>query len=313
MNCFLSVDIGGTNIRAALFPEEGNTPLARKKIPTRGKSSPQERMKNLILEIWPSNANVAAIGISAPGPLDPKTGIIFSAPNIPEWKDLPLKTMFENEFHVSTAVGNDANMAALGEWKFGAGIGYHDLLYLTISTGIGGGVILQDRLVLGWKGLAGELGHFTVDPDGPICSCGKKGHLEALASGPAISRYAVDQIRKGRNSSLSGIENPTAKDISIAAANHDALAIEALVRAGEYIGKALADYLHVFNPAIIILGGGVSMSGPILINTIINTVYPNVISPHYTDGLVFTTAALGDDAGLLGALTLARMQIADGI
>lgn len=312
MKAYISVDIGGTNIRAAVFTEAEISPITRKKIPTRGNQLPQDRMVELIAEIWPGNYSVSAIGISAPGPLDPVSGMIFSAPNIPAWKNFPLKTYIEEKFHIPVVTGNDANMAALGEWKYGAGIGHHDILYLTISTGIGGGVIIGDQLILGCKGLAGELGHFTVDPDGPACGCGKKGHLEAMASGPAISRYVIDQINKGRFSSLPNSLSITTRDIALAASQGDGLAIEALTRAGEYIGKALADYLHVFNPSIIILGGGVSFSGPVLIETIRKAVYQNVISPQYTEDLIFTTAALGDDAGLLGALTLARMEFSHG-
>ena len=306
------MDIGGTNIRAGVFPENGNTPITLKKIPTRGPETAQERAIRLISELWPKEHTVIALGITAPGPVDPRNGVVYSAPNIPDWRNLPLKSIISGNFGVPVSIGNDANMAALGEWKFGAGQGHHDILYLTISTGIGGGVILEDRLLLGWQGLASELGHVTVEPNGPLCNCGQMGHLEAVASGPAISRYVSTQIVNGRPSLLAGSSSLSAEKIAQAALKGDELAIEALKRAGEFIGNALADFLHVFNPSIIILGGGVSRSGKFFIDTIRNAIYQRVFSPQYTFNLKITTAALADDAGLLGALALARLNTPPG-
>jgi glucokinase len=244
--------------------------------------------------------------MAAPGPTNPFVGVIYTAPNIPGWEKLPLAQIVSERFHVPAALGNDANMAALGEWRYGAGQGHHDLLYMTISTGIGGGVIIGDRLLLGVNGLAAEIGHVTVDPNGPMCSCGHRGHLEALASGTAIANYVNEQLANGVPSSLSEIASPTGRDISMAAEQGDPLAKSALSRAGTYIGKALADYLHIYNPSIIILGGGVSRSGSFVIEPLRAALAENIMSPEYMHGLVVTTAALGDDAGLLGALTLAQ-------
>ncbi len=249
---------------------------------------------------------VCGIGIAAPGPINPQVGIIYSAPNIPGWEQLPLAQILQERFNVPTRLGNDANLAALGEWRYGAGKGHHHLLYLTISTGIGGGVICDDQLLLGHHGLAAELGHVTVLPDGPLCGCGHRGHLEAVASGTAIARYVAEQLAQGVPSSLAEFSNPTGRDISMAAENGDPLAKASLARAGTFIGYALADYLHIFNPSIIILGGGVSRSGPFLIEPLRTSIAQRIISPEYLHGLVITTAALGDDSGLLGALALAE-------
>ena len=149
-----------------------------------------------------------------------------------------------DRFNVPVVVGNDANMAAVGEWRYGAGVGHHNLVFLTISTGIGGGVILDDRLVLGERGLAAELGHITVIPDGPLCGCGHRGHIEALSSGTAIARYVSEQLAEGRKSIIKPDPHPTARDVSFAAANGDELAIEAMTRAGKFLGQMIADYLH---------------------------------------------------------------------
>jgi glucokinase len=311
MKVYYAIDIGGTNIRIATFPVDGIQPLHLKKISTFGKTSVINRLSQLIMDQKRDDEDVIAIGIDAPGPVDSKNGIIFSCPNIREWVNLPLKNLMEKQFSVPIALGNDANMAALGEWYFGAGKGFHDLVYITISTGIGGGVILDDQLLLGSKGLAGELGHFTVVPDGPLCSCGQLGHLEALASGPAIAKYVAAQISAGRASVLSNASLPSAKDIGIAAHAGDELARESIQRAGKYIGRAIADYLHVYNPSIVILGGGVTQSGEILLEPIRVAVEKYVMSPVYLEDLLITTAQLGDNAGLLGVLSLARKNFPD--
>lgn len=307
MDTNIAVDIGGTQIRVAVYPKGGQHPIKQKRIPTQGNNhSALERLTDLLAELWPVNDRVCAIGMAAPGPINPQLGIIYSAPNIPGWERLPLAQILHDRFHVPVKLGNDANLAALGEWRYGAGQGHHDLLYMTISTGIGGGVICDDRLLLGVHGLAGELGHVTVLPDGPLCGCGHRGHLEALASGTAIARYVTEQLAQGVPSSLSEFSNPTGRDISMAAEQGDPLAKSALERAGRFIGYALGDYLHIFNPSIIILGGGVSRSGPLLLEPLRAAIAERVISPEYLHGLVINTAALGDDAGLMGALVLAE-------
>ena len=318
MDTYIAIDIGGTQIRAAVYSatEKQRTgseirPVKQKRIPTQGKDAmPLDRLINLIAEIWPAGDTVRSIGVATPGPNNPQLGIIYRAPNIPGWDDLPIVQILQDRFHVPVLLGNDANLAALGEWKFGAGQGHHHLLYVTISTGIGGGVIIDDRMLLGSQGLAGELGHVTADPNGPMCSCGHRGHLEAFASGTAIMRYVAEQLAQGVPSSLSELSNPTGRDISMAAENGDPLAKAALARAGTYMGRALADYLHIFNPTIIILGGGVSRSGSFLIEPLRAAMLETIISPEYMHGLVITTAALGDDAGLLGALVLAQLNAA---
>jgi glucokinase len=308
MGKYIAVDIGGTRLRVAVYAEDQIKPLKQERIPTQGPGGPMERLVNLIKDLWPVDDDVLAIGAAAPGPLNPKTGVLYRAPNIPGWDNLPLRKTLEDAFNVPVAVGNDANMAALGECRFGAGRGHSDLIYITISTGIGGGVMLDDRLVLGAKGLAAEIGHVTVVPNGPLCGCGKRGHLESVASGTAIARWMREQIASGRSSSLSGLKSISAKDVAEAADHGDALAIQAMTQAGTFMGVALADYMHIFNPTMVILGGGVSRSGPHYMDPMREALQAHVISPQYLDDLEITLAALGDDAGLLGTLELAHMR-----
>lgn len=307
MDYYIAVDIGGTQLRAALYPEGEQKAVSQKRIPTQTKDqSPVDRLLELIKNIMPSQGKVKAIGMAAPGPINPKTGILYAAPNIPGWVNLPLAQIVQDRFKVPTLLGNDANLAAMGEWKFGAGRGYQHLLYMTVSTGIGGGVIEEGKLLLGYKGLAAEIGHITVDPNGPMCGCGQRGHLEALASGTAIARYVSEQLASGVPSSMAELPAVTARDVSLAAEQGDPLAREALARAGRYLGRAIADFLHLFNPQIVIIGGGVSRSGRYFLDPLRNSIAEYVISPEYLHGLVVTTASLGDDAGLLGALALAQ-------
>jgi glucokinase len=232
---------------------------------------------------------------------------VLATPNIPEWLDFPLTEKLSQRFGVPAHLDNDANLAALGEWKFGAGQGHHNLLYLTISTGIGGGVIINDRILHGHHGLAAELGHVTVLAGGPVCSCGFKGHLEALAAGPAIVRYVREQLEAGVKSELRSVDELNARDVAEAAKQGDALAKSAYQRAGEYLGVGVASFLHTFDPSIVILGGGVTQSGTLLLKPFEASLREHTFNPRYLENLIITTAALGDDAGLLGALALAQM------
>lgn len=309
MDYFIAVDIGGTQIRGACFQGNSQVPDKVSRIRTHGpENTPLERLISLLESLWP-DGNVAGVGVAAPGPLDPFRGIVIEAPNIPGWVNLPLQQHLQDRFKVPVALGNDANLAALGEWKFGAGRGFHHLIYITVSTGIGGGVIIDDKLLLGERGLAAELGHVTILPDGPICSCGQPGHVEALASGPALARWAQQEIQNGVVSILPSGKDLTAKDIGEAAQKGDHLAISALARAGYYLGLALANYMMIFNPSLVILGGGVSQTGRFLFEPLKDTLLKHVMSPDYVNNLTITKAALGDDVGLMGALALAHTLI----
>jgi glucokinase len=309
MGCIVAVDIGGTQLRIALYPLTGTKPLTIQQAASRGlETGILERLTALIDSVWPEGP-VDAIAVAVPGPTNPRTGIVISTPNIPAWKQYPLAELLNNKYHVPVFLGNDANLAALGEWKYGSGQGHHNLVYITISTGIGGGVICNDMLIEGWNGMASELGHVTVFPGGPNCSCGVPGHLEAVASGPAIARYVSAQITSGRKSSLgSGVEF-NARDIYDAARMGDELAEEAFNRAGKYIGQAMADFLHMYNPSILIFGGGVSQSGRFILDPIKESMRLNIMNKAYLDGLEIAIAKLGDEAGLLGALAYAHIRM----
>ncbi len=311
MGAIIAVDIGGTHLRAALYEPDNTTPIVHHRVETQAdKPGVYERLQALIESVWPKDRQVEAIGVASPGPLDPHTGYILKTPNITEWHNFPLAPNLSDHFHVPAFLDNDAKLAALGEWKFGAGRGHHFMLYLTVSTGVGGGVIMGDHLVRGYHGLATELGHTTIDPDGPLCSCGFPGHLESFSSGPAIVRYVLSELQAGANSSLRPDQNLTARIVADAAFHGDALAVSAYRRAGEYLGIAVANFLAAFDPSIVIFGGGVSQVGPLLFDSFHATLKKRVFHPRYLEGLKIEMAALGDDAGLLGALALAQISLA---
>ncbi len=307
MNYHIAVDIGGTTIRVALFASNSELPVRVERTATFGKNSkPIDRLYALIEKIWPDEGIVHAMGVAVPGYLDPETGVVLSAPNIQGWVKFPLLRMLQDRFPTTVMLGNDANLAAMGEWKYGAGRGYKNVLYLTISTGIGGGVIVNDNLLTGAHGLAAELGHVTILPGGPPCSCGQNGHLEALSSGTAIALYVKEKLVLGVPSSLQDNNSISAYEVALAAESGDALALEALDRAADYLGMALANFLHIFNPSIIILGGGVLRSGSRFLEKTRRSLALHVITPAYLSDFQMTTSLLGDDSGLMGALAIAR-------
>lgn len=294
-------------MRAASYTTKSTDPILYNQISTRSEGIPvEDRLVNLIESVWPEDYEIKAIAAACPGPMDSINGIIVAPPNIPEWRYFPLEEFLETTFSVPVALNNDANLAAYGEWYFGAGKGCSDLIYLTISTGIGAGIILNNKLFVGAGGYGAEIGHTTIDFNGPACSCGQKGHLEAIASGPSIVRWVKAQLADESLKEHFPEGELTAKLVSDAAESGNELALAAYNRAGKYIGLAIADLLHIFNVSVIIIGGGVSRAGDILFDPIRQSVKEFVISDVFLEDLQILPAALGDDSGLMGALVLSR-------
>jgi len=309
MSLIVAVDIGGTHIRAAAYEPDSINPLAHQRTRSYAtESGVFDRLVQAIEAVW-QPGKVDAIGIASPGPLDPHTGMILDTPNIPEWVNFPVGPKLCDHFGVPVYLDNDANMAALAEWVYGAGKGHDHLIYLTISTGIGGGVISNGHLLQGFRGMGAELGHMIVDPEGPRCGCGGYGHIESFSSGPAIARYANEQLNAGVKSSLQTQTKLSAAQVADAAFQGDALALSAFERAGFYLGIAVANYLAIFDPSILVFGGGVSQAGELLFKPFRESLQKHVFHPHYLDDLIITKAAMGDNAGLLGALALARLAV----
>jgi glucokinase len=307
----IAVDLGGTQVRAALCDTSGHI-LNRTSQPADAAEGPDAVFARIVASTrtvagdW---ARVRAIGVSAAGPLDPWRGVVLESPNLPGMIDFPMKARLEAEFHLPAFVGNDANLAALGEHRYGAGRGVAHMIYMTISTGIGGGIIADNELFLGWRGLAGEVGHQTLDVNGPQCNCGNIGCLEALAAGPAIERDAREALRAGRESTMrvlvSGdLDKITGATVAQAARAGDTLARDLLERAGYYIGLGMVNLLHNFDTQLFVLGGGVAINDwdflyPQMIATLQKHAFPSM-----SRDVLIVPAQLGDDAGVLGAVAL---------
>jgi glucokinase len=307
----VGVDLGGTQIRAVVQDERGQI-VARAATLTRagdGRDAVIGRILDCAREAVGSLSwrEIKGVGIGAPGPLDPWQGIVMQSPNLPGWVDVPLRQIISDALGVPTQLGNDANLAALGEYHFGAGRGVPDLIYMTISTGIGGGIITQGQLLLGAGGLAGEVGHQTLSEDGPPCGCGNVGCLEALAAGPAIGRMGREAAAAGRGARLlelagGNVEAIDAKVVAQAALAGDETACAIIRRSAVWIGIGLANLIHLFNPRLILLGGGVTHVGALLFDPIRATIARRAM-PSMREVRV-EAAALGDDVVLMGALAL---------
>ena len=306
----IGADLGGTLIRAIRTDLDGRK-LARAEIKTQAQEGPEAILGRIFEVIGQAcegtdPSEVLGIAIGAPGPVD-EQGRLFDPPNLPGLREVSLRERIQDRFQVPTFAGNDGNLAALGQLRFGAGQGLEHLIYMTIGTGIGGGIISHGKLVIGARGFAAEIGHQTLDPDGPICGCGQPGHLEALASGPSIARRARERLEAGASSTIEQYQEAgnelTGKSVTDAARHGDELALELLTEAATYIGLGLVNLIHILEPQRILLGGGVSQAGELLFEPIRQTVHDRVMSPVFR-GVEIQPAALGKDVGLMGAVAL---------
>lgn len=309
----LAVDLGGTKLLVGVVDRDGRV-LARQRIATpHGGPEPVARAIRDIARplrdaIGAAGASLAGVGVAVPGPTDHDRGVIYDPPNLAGWgRETAFGPLLARELGETVYVENDANAAALGEAWTGAGRGVRDLVYITISTGIGGGLILGGRLYRGANGTAGEIGHVIVDPEGPRCHCGNRGCLEVLASGTAIAGQAREAVARGAPTALSRLaarpEEITAESVAEAARGGDAIAAELYRRAGTRIGLVLSNLLALLNPSMIIVGGGVSKTGDLLFRPIRDVIGARVYPPPAL-GVSVVTAELGDDVGIIGAAAL---------
>jgi glucokinase len=265
----LALDIGGTKLAAGVVTGDGRV-LSRAVIPSHAEDGPWSMIdrhvdlgRQVVDEAGVPWSQLTGIGIACGGPLDPAGGIILSPPNLPGWDRIPLTDAMTERLGLPAIVENDATAGALAEWWYGAGRSrdVNDLVYLTISTGIGGGLVLDGRLYRGVAGNAGELGHLTVIYDGRQCGCGRRGCLEAYASGTNIAARAGEAIAAGGTSDLTALPRITAKDVAEHAASGDVLAGRIWDETTAMLGSAVANILDAFNPALVVLGGGVTRAG----------------------------------------------------
>ncbi|HMM27910.1 MAG: ROK family protein [Chloroflexota bacterium] len=301
----IGVDLGGTQVRAARFTPALDL-LDRWVEPTRaheGRDRVLARMLDVIARVMPDDpASVLGIGVSAPGPINPRTGIIVAPPNLPGWHNVPLRSIVEERFKCQTYLGNDANVAALAETTHGAAQGYKHVIYVTVSTGIGSGIIDEGRLVIGAQGLGAEAGHMIMLVGDRVST------LEKEAAGPAIARKAIARLQSGARSIIaervSDLREITAKVVGQAAADGDALAIELIAEAGRLVGLGLVTMMHLFNPQVIVVGGGVTKTGDLLFEPMRAAVREYVLDQAYCEHVPIIPAALGDNVALIGAAAL---------
>jgi glucokinase len=316
---FLAADIGGTKIMTALFSTAGEmlSRDVRPSLPAEGVDSTIARIVSAVEDSLGRQgltaAQLGAIGIACAGGVDSERGaVVTPSPAMPGWNDIPLGDILRRRFGERTFIVNDASAAALGEHLFGAGRGAANMVLFTLGTGIGGGIIIDGRLYLGARGGAGEFGHMTVEAGGPPCRCGNTGCLEMLASGRAVERDAIARLRRGENSLLNDIrhgkiEDVTAEQVGEAARRGDPLALAVLARAAEYLGIGMVNAVNIFNPEIIVIGGGMAGLGDLLIEPGRRLVAERAFSIS-SRSVRIVTAELGNEAGVYGAAAYARQQ-----
>lgn len=249
-----------------------------------------------------TRSDLAAVGIGVPGPVITEAGMVISPPIMPGWDRFPIRATLENMLGCPVTLNNDAELGALGEWAYGAGRGERNIAYIKVGSGIGAGLILNQQIYGGTTGAAGEIGHITIEENGPLCNCGNRGCLEAFAGGYAIAREAQAVIRSGKRTLLAEFppENINARMVAEAARRGDLYAQELLRRAGTHIGVALASLVNLFNPSMVIVGGGVAEAGDILTTPIRDAVLERAMRAS-AQSVRITTAMLGRRSVLIGA------------
>jgi glucokinase len=305
----VAADIGGTHLRAALVDEAGVV-RERRSTGTPSAATATSIIAEIIALLSAVAANATeppvAACLATPGLINADEGRVILAPNVAGFSNLVLTAPVQEALGIPTYIENDASAAALGEFRFGAGVGTRHLLHATLGTGIGGGIIIDGRLYRGAKGLAGEIGHVVLDPAGPRCNCGSRGCLESMVSGVAFAGRARRLIESGKSPvlhELAGYRDPTAEDLAHAA-QRGCQASEAEIRhGGHLLGLALGGLINVLNPDAVTLSGGLLAMGEMLLEPMHRAMYSIAYGP--ASGTIVRLSTLGDDAGLLGAAAVA--------
>jgi len=315
----LGVDLGGTKILTAVTNSQGKMLSHDHSITPAPKGheavirSILESARHALNQADVDISELTAVGIGAPGLSNPETGILLTSPNLPGWRDVPLRDIMQERLGKKTFLINDANAAALGEFYFGAARGIRNFIYITLSTGIGGGIIIDGKIYSGAIGAAGEVGHMTIDDEGPICNCGNRGCWETLASGTALAREARHRIKEGVATSIleyaeGDVEKVTAQVIHSAAEQGDSLAKELIARTGYYVGVGLANLINIFNPELIVIGGGLSNIGDMLLEPAFKVAEERAYKEAF-QAVRFASAGLGRNSGVLGAAAFALQEM----
>lgn len=273
----IGIDMGATHISIILTDfsarviDEIEVPFSIADGPSTCINHANSLIENILIKNNLTLQDIHAIGLGVPGPIDIQTGMVYVPPIMPGWDGFPIQQYLENKWGLPISLNNDSELGALGEWAYGVGRGENHLAYIKVGSGIGSGLLFNGQIYKGATGSAGEIGHLTLVENGPLCDCGNSGCLEALAGGKAIARQAKELIKKGERTILSDmgpIELLTAREVSSAARRGDLVAQNIIANSGRYIGIAIAGLVNLFNPQIVVVGGGMSQAGDLLLQPI---------------------------------------------
>jgi glucokinase len=309
----LGLDVGGTKLAAGLVTADGDV-RAFATVPTLVAEGPDQVVRRLcalagqvLAEAGGIAEDVCGVGIGCCGPVNAHTGVVHEPPNLTGWCDVPLATMVSAALDLPTWVENDATAATVGEWRFGAGHGATDMVYLTISTGVGGGIVAGGTVLRGSSGNGGEPGHIVVVPDGRRCNCGSAGCLEAYVSGTAIADRARQRLAAGESSTLAAMPVLTAEVVAAAAGAGDRLAGEVWRETTDLLGSAVVGLVNLFEPQVVVLGGGVTRTGEQLLAPVRSRVRALAMGPA-ARAVRITLATLGERVGVVGAAAVAHAR-----
>jgi glucokinase len=313
----VGVDLGGTNLRAALTDRNG-TLLHEARRPSKADGPASETLETLIeavrevLNLQGVTAReVVGVGIGLPGIMDSEAGIVYWSPNFPNWDGVAVSETVSRALELPVSILNDARCAALGELRFGAGRGVKYMVMITLGTGIGGAIVLDGRLMLGPNGSIGEVGHHTIDVNGPRCSCGNFGCWEALCGRDAIVERALRLIQKGLETRLLEMapqpDELTPALIAEAAVSGDAVAHQVMDETGSYVGVGITNLINMLNPEVVVVGGGIAQAGELLFGPVRRTVRARAVELQARTARI-VPAELGDNAGVLGGVVLALQR-----
>jgi glucokinase len=315
----LGIDLGGTKVLAAVVNPQGQVISSHESVTPAAKGREAviqcvvDSAHRALQQAHVAMSEISAVGIGAAGISNPEAGILFTSPNLPGLREVLLGDIIQGKLGRKTFIINDANAAALGELYYGAARNARNFIYITISTGIGGGIVIDGKIYTGAIGIAGEIGHMTIDDNGPICNCGNRGCWETLASGTALGREAKLKISKGVKTSIleharGSIENVTPQVIHSAAEKGDRVAKELIAQTGYYVGVGLANLLNIFNPELILMGGGLSNIGDMLLEPAFKTAEKRAYKEAF-QAVRFASAELGGKSGAIGAATFALQEM----
>lgn len=308
----VGVDMGATHLGlvvtdfSAHVLEEIEHPFSVADGPLACLSKVDAYLSELLARLKLNINQVTAVGMGVPGPVVADVGEVSSPPIMPGWDKYPIRKHLEELWHVPVSLGNDAELGALGEWAYGAGRAEANLAYIKVGTGVGAGLLLDGQVYRGTTGSAGEIGHITIQENGPLCTCGNYGCLEAMAGGLAIARKAREAIEAGKRTELSAIPQKKILAVNVAAAAQrgDLVAQQIITEAGSHLGIAIASLVNLFNPGMVVIGGGVSQLGDLLLEPIRKTVMERSLHSA-AEAVRITSAVLGRRASSMGAVVKA--------